>query len=344
MMKAAVSAHAVVACLSGQALGSGDIGASCASDMEGGTCEQIRGNKLLQTKSSVKHSWIGSGATGVTSLASSSLRRGTEPSSDMKTVSNTEKALAIMQSFKITGECGSGNSELIRLGSEYDGGYVTCDKVPISATGMISIGIRGDDPVSTTMSEMYHLHAEQYDCFSEGSPCPEGSKVCSAHFNHICAGAKTEKKTDGLYMSLEDMIKNLRTPEGAAGDDLVLKIDCENCEWDTLDALPSHLLKRFSMIIGEFHDVSKEDSHDQYLSVMTKLGKDFRLVHTHGCNCIGQWQLEGTSFHMPKTVELLFVRNDLSRPVTPRSSNYLHELDSPVCKGIELYDDAWNLP
>jgi len=113
---------------------------------------------------------------------------------------------------------------------------------------------------------------------------------------------------------------------------MILKLDCEGCEWQSLDETSEDVLASFRTIIVEFHWLEKGGKHDLYLRVMQKLLRRFRLMHTHVCNCFGQWRVLGTEFEMPRIIEATFVRSDLSAPAACVGFKYL-SLDFPICRG-----------
>jgi hypothetical protein len=272
----------------------------------------------------------------------------------MYPVKKTEETLDLMRSFQTTGRCKEGDEDLIRVGPKTDGGYVICKHAAQDSSFMISIGIKGDDPISTGISEQFGVPAEQYDCFSGPSECPEGSTRCNVHFNKICAAGSSTETRDGTkgskkFETLESMVQNgeasaLQGGSTAKQDSLILKIDCEGCEWEALAAVPESTLKQFRMIVGELHWLDNQANHSKYLPVMQKLLTHHRLVHTHGCNCFGLMQVDGTEYRMPKIVEFMAIRKDLSVDVPYNGTKHL-DLDAPVCNdSSEIMEEHWNLP
>ena len=128
------------------------------------------------------------------------------------------------------------------------------------------------------------------------------------------------------------------------GRDLALKIDCEGCEWDVLDQLPEEQLARFKTITGEFHHMGYEARHPQMLRVMKKLTKHFRILHTHGCNMAGMWNIKDHDLYMPRVVEATLVRMDSSEEMSCALSVYNEELDHPVNGHFaEMRADAFHM-
>lgn len=152
-------------------------------------------------------------------------------------------------------------------------------------------------------------------------------------FNSVCVG--TAKGNDTRFKPLNELILE-KNPQ-IHDRNLLLKLDCEGCEWDVFDKTDETTLLRFRTIVTEFHWLDKSHDHSKYLRVMEKLLKHFRIVHTHGCNCFGTWTVNGTTYGMPRIVEATLVRNELSTQVDCVASEYIPTLDRPNCpKNSEL--------
>ena len=61
---------------------------------------------------------------------------------------------------------------------------------------------------------------------------------------------------------------------------MILKIDIEYNEWESLIEVPDKLLKQFKYILIEFHF---EDDFDLYKKVLKKLNKNHQIFYIH-CN------------------------------------------------------------
>ena len=129
---------------------------------------------------------------------------------------------------------------------------------------------------------------------------------------------------------------------------MILKIDCEGCEWDAFDELDEETLQRFKSIVGEFHGLEDTYRHAKYFRVMKKLLNHFRIVHTHG-NCgteIWRVDVNGSVLGMPACVEASFVRRDLSTLADCVASKYRPTLDRPNCgssQNLDIKEDDFRL-
>eukprot|EP00931_Biecheleriopsis_adriatica_P076086 TRINITY_DN49838_c0_g1_i1.p1 TRINITY_DN49838_c0_g1~~TRINITY_DN49838_c0_g1_i1.p1 ORF type:complete len:321 (+),score=45.69 TRINITY_DN49838_c0_g1_i1:64-1026(+) len=251
----------------------------------------------------------------------------------------TQTAKSLLAAFKTCAD-----KELTRIGPYRDGGYL----IPKTVTGgpIISIGIRGDDPVSHFLSSKFGFKADLYDCFSGPSPCPPGLKGCQVTFHQTCAGPQEEKQGGHQFTTIPSMV-NRASANRTTSDNLVMKIDCEGCEWDALDSLDEATLKRFSLVIAEFHWLTRSQDHEKFLRVIRKLRETFDIVHTHGSNCSPLVGLQGTDFQIPRTLEATFVRKDehAAGCAIEADSDFREDLDAPICKEFAEYKgNAFKLP
>ena len=108
---------------------------------------------------------------------------------------------------------------------------------------------------------------------------------------------------------------------------MILKIDCEDCEWNVF-IKGSSQLSRFRSIIAEFHWLDLVSRHRRYLEAMKRVLANFTVVHAHECNHFPPKHFG--NYSIPAVLEVTFVRNDLVATMT-RCVNppYLQELDHP---------------
>merc|ERR1712232_1199535 len=134
------------------------------------------------------------------------------------------------------------------------------------------------------LSENFGVPVDMYDCTDKRAPtCPAQTQRCLIRFNYVCLGPPLSFLSDREFKPLDEAINTLQSDR--SDKDLILKIDCEGCEWPVLDSTPDYLLTQFRTIVIEFHFLEKAESHGLYLRVMQKLLKNFLMIHTQGCNC-----------------------------------------------------------
>ncbi|MCP4134868.1 MAG: hypothetical protein GY754_28090, partial [bacterium] len=132
---------------------------------------------------------------------------------------------------------------------------------------------------------------------------------------------KSYKKDDRLYFSFTEHIAKNKDENKK----LVVKIDIEGAEWDSLLATSDAVLSNINQLGIEFHDLLEGDP--KYTALIKKLKKTFYIVNIHYNN----WRCTPKSKFFPASVnEILFVNKKAGiidktapEPVLP------HPLDSP---------------
>lgn len=204
--------------------------------------------------------------------------------------------------------------KLIRLGPDSDGGYLVPDDLE---------GIRA--------------------CFSPGVSNVAGFETDCARrgMNVFMADASVEKppmdhpqfkfirkfigaRTEGQFLSLEEWVD---AEVGTSNADLLLQMDIEGFEYETFLAAPPELLKRFRIIVAEFHDLEflfSAPLFAMYSMVFEKLLESHACVHIHPNNFCKPLNING--FEMLSLAEFTFLRKDrISNPVY--SKQFPHPLD-----------------
>lgn len=162
------------------------------------------------------------------------------------------------------------NCTFKRFGSPNDGGYVMCASLLEGVETAYSYGIGGNDDWGCEISRTRNVPVHQYDCFNPPNlVCDKGRFVPHAE----CVGAKTETVKTRFF----DTISNQISKNGDRGKRIVVKIDVEGAEWDSLRATPAAVLERFDQLPMELHGTSDA----RFLEVVQKLKRQFYLVHLH---------------------------------------------------------------
>ena len=162
------------------------------------------------------------------------------------------------------------NCALTRYGSANDGGYLLCENLMTGVEGLYSYGIDAEDNFGCQVSAELRLPAHQYDCFTESRPtCGSVSPV----FHDECVGPKAET-IDGQPF---DTLASQFARNGHAGRRLLVKIDIEGAEWDSIMAAPDAVLERIDQMPMELHNASGQRS----LDVIRKLKRTFYVVSLH---------------------------------------------------------------
>lgn len=155
----------------------------------------------------------------------------------------------------------------IRLGREHDGGYILVDDFHESNGIVYSLGIADDISFDKDLANRgYEVY--MYDNSIE---CPPEEHGLFHFFKYgIGCGANLHTLDDILIENNHLTNKNM-----------ILKMDIEGFEYETIYDIDEVNLQRFSQIIIEFHDII---SYNNLLifPVLEKLNKYFQCVHIHG--------------------------------------------------------------
>lgn len=209
------------------------------------------------------------------------------------------------------------NCELERFGEQNDGGYVMCGNLLSGAHAAYSYGISGYDGWGCDMAARLSSTTHQYDCFDQRAPaCTKGRTI----FHPLCiAAAARVDDAKRIFQPLEQQIQE----NGDAGRRIIVKMDVEGAEWESLLATPDHILQNIDQLAVELHGVDEQ----QYLDVVRKIKRMFHVAHVHANN---QTCSEDAA-PFPSTVyEVLFVNKRVGQVnahgVLPRLP---HALDRP---------------
>lgn len=218
------------------------------------------------------------------------------------------------------------NCALKRFGSANDGGYLMCENLigPIDAA--YSYGVGKNDDWGCEVSRHYHVPVHQYDCFDPAQPtCSGGTFV----FHNECVSDRRRERDSHFFDTLENQMKK----NGDASRHLIMKMDIEGAEWDSLRATPDELLSSFSQIAMEMHGFDDP----KIVEVLRKLKRNFYLVNVHFNN----WSCTGKAAPLPAwAYQTLWVNKRVGVPdpiaPIPAPMSPLNAPDSPTWPDCQL--------
>ena len=155
----------------------------------------------------------------------------------------------------------------IRLGKEYDGGYVISE-IPDNYKIILSGGISKD----ISFEEDFLKKFPNSTCYAFDGTIEKLPKE-SQNVNFIKKNIGY-KNTDNITNLHELINKN---------DSIFIKMDIEGSEIEWLDSLNKEQMNKFNQIVMEFHRPFGEKERNTF----NKLNKTHVLVHFHGNNCRG---------------------------------------------------------
>ncbi len=203
--------------------------------------------------------------------------------------------------------------DLVRVGRDYDGGYVVNLKDIKAADGLISLGISHDWSFEKQFSEINDVPIAAYDGsvtldsmqkhYRKRLLRIERPKIMLEAFNnlrtlrHFFEGDRrvlvseyVGKKDSGRYLGLDEVVDKF------SFNKFFLKIDIEGSEYEILDEIQK-LESNTAGLAIEFHSLS------QNLDRIKKFIEDYSLtlVHTHINNCGPKY-----GDNCPELIELTF--------------------------------------
>jgi hypothetical protein len=164
------------------------------------------------------------------------------------------------------------NCTLRRYGSANDGGYLMCENLTDTAAAAYSYGIDTEDNWGCDISKERGLVVHQYDCFTPHRPTCDGGQFA---FHNECVGPRRESVDGHPFDTLPSQIAR----NGDAGKPLLMKMDIEGAEWESLRATPDEVLDTFVQLPMELHLRAADEA--QILETVKRLKRQFYLVNVH---------------------------------------------------------------
>lgn len=208
--------------------------------------------------------------------------------------------------------------DLIRIGSDSDGGYL----VPNDLNGISACFSPGVGPTSSFEEDLFtRFSIPSHLCDYSVSGPPGNFKPAS--FEKKFLGA-TE---DDRFTTLNNWME--KSPEYDLETDLILQMDIEGGEYTAILSTEEDKLKRFRIIIVEFHNAehwSDPAFFEIADSTFSKLLKHFYVLHIHPNNYGNLLRLGQVI--VPDVFELSLVRKDRCTPIG-NPETLPHALDRP---------------
>lgn len=221
--------------------------------------------------------------------------------------------------------------ELIRIGRAGDGGYLTPDDLD----GVEVCFSPGVADTASFEDELSKRGIQSYLADYSVEKAPIENDMVS--FEKKFLGDKDNEK----YMRLETWVQTKACDNDR---DLMLQMDIEGAEFQVILDTPRTLLRRFRIIIVEFHNMEKLFDRDGFPFVrqaFEKLLGDFTVCHIHPNNVDPVWS--NGRYVVPRTIEFTFLRKDRA-DVTDQTLSFPHTLDAPnvpELKDIALPNCWW---
>ena len=212
----------------------------------------------------------------------------------------------------------------IRLGSNGDGGYVLLNRGLQDVEVLYSYGVGANSDFEFMFCEKHNAIARLYDHTVDTMPL----KKDFLHFKKQGVGVKKS----GSVNTIENHINE----NGDGNKRLILKIDVEGAEWDTLLHTPNATLESFEQIAIEIHNLHSfcpdynginlaKSILGQKTQVIKKLNNFFYLNHVHANNYQPLFYVN--RFKLPNAMELTFVNKKYSKSAEYSKTIFPTEFD-----------------
>jgi hypothetical protein len=204
---------------------------------------------------------------------------------------------------------------LVRLGPAEDGGYL----VPDDLEGIEACFSPGVSTVSGFERQCAERGMQVY--MADASVDGPAEQHPRFHFSKKFIGAWSS----GEFLSLDAWVQ---ASVPSTGGDLLLQIDIEGFEYEALLATSESLLRRFRVVVAEFHSLDQLWSRPFFDLASRAFGKllaTHACVHIHPNNRSGSLVKQG--IEIPPTMEFTFLRRDRCLRTAPRS-DFPHPLDA----------------
>src|SRR5258708_37773354 len=232
-------------------------------------------------------------------------------------ISRTTNERELLESLVFKFRAIDGGIELIRLGGNHDGGYLVPDDLE---------GVKYSfSPGVSNIANFEHECLERgiISFLADYSVDTPPLELAGCHFLKKFVGAYNNEKIITLEKWVADSLP------GDFKGDLILQMDIEGAEYETLLATPHAILEKFRIMVVEFHHFNNLENKEFYNLVnatIEKIREYFEPVNLHANNYEKVTNVNGVL--MPSVIEVTFLRKDRIRD-NRRLRVLPHVLDQP---------------
>jgi len=218
------------------------------------------------------------------------------------------------------------NCTMRRYGSQNDGGYLMCENLTDDVAAGYSYGIDQEDNWGCDVSHQLSVPIHQYDCFTDKRPVCSGGRFV---FHDECVGPRRETSGGHPFDTITSQIAR----NGDGGKNVLVKIDIEGAEWDSLLATSDAVLDTFVQLPMELHLRGTDEA--KFLQVVRRLKQHFFLANLHFNN----WACSPDAAPLPAPAfQTLWVnkRVGVLETASPQPLNPLNAPDNPAAPACQL--------
>ena len=207
--------------------------------------------------------------------------------------------------------------ENIRIGGDNDGGYV----VPNDFQGIKYCFSPG---VGSTFKFENELTKRNIKCFLADYSVNPKFENDLIDFDKKFIGASSNEN----YLNLCDWIEQKIDYEN--NNDLILQMDIEGDEYEVINSLNDKIIKKFRIILIEFHQLHYLFDNFMYKKinkVFKKIMKNFNCTHIHPNNSV-DFVFKDKNIVIPPVLEFSFLRKDRGNKIN-KDLSFPSKLDRP---------------
>lgn len=220
--------------------------------------------------------------------------------------------------------------DLVRIGREHDGGYVLANNFPGGIA--YSFGICDDISFDLDISRQGYsvfMYDHTIDAIPEHPQTLKWKKQGLSHADN-----------DGFCNTLRHYI---HVNGHNVTERMILKMDIEGAEWNSLASIDIDILKQFDQIVLEMHffqDTQFFKNHNNIIIALKKLSASHQCIHVHGNNYSGM--LDYCGFSVPEVLETTYV-NRRYYDFYDEIQVFPQEIDQKNCPSRQdIFLGTWN--
>lgn len=219
-------------------------------------------------------------------------------------------------------------TDVIRVGGPSDGGYFIPNDLE-GVTAAFSPGSNGLWNFEKELGEVYQVKSFIID---KAHKAPLNLTKMQSFRPGLLGPANL-----GEVITLESWVNSSVNLDD---NDLILQMDIEGAEYISILATPEYVLKRFRIVVIEFHNLNWLYNYPYFKNcvapVFEKMLKHFEVVSSTANNAAPTFKILGIDF--PQVIEVSFLRKDRVTPVLKQLNNNTRNLfkNDPEKKIIEI--------
>ena len=206
-----------------------------------------------------------------------------------------ERAVTLMQNWLSPVAI---EGEIVRIGSQLDGGYVIPKSIIENARGAVSIGVGQNIDAERELVGMgLPTHAWDHTV----ARLPKNSNGITFHQ----VGIRGHQYTENCLSFAE--ILDISFPNGDGN--LIVMMDVEGSEWDSLLDIPAEAMERVDVLTIEMHRIGNLlNDESNFVTVFETIRKSHFPISVSANNFGAHWKLS-QEIEFPDVIEVTFVRN-----------------------------------